>query len=389
MREKMSAGNQEHIIKLEQIKKDWQDRRLFYKAELAKIDDISKRFALQQEILKCDQGIQETTQEIESLKKDNKSINNQLDKQSSTLAMSENSESKPNIGIITALPQEYAAVRKILENTKNKSFPGQGGGNRYLLGDVSTKDKGKHTVALCLAAMGNNIAAIRASVLLKHFPDLESIIMVGIAGGIPDPGIPDEHVRLGDIVISNEKGVIQYDFDKETITENTHRHPPRPPSSSLLEAVRLLEVEELMGEKPWLKFIEQALLPKGQQRPSVETDILVSSTNPDQRLEHPQDFKRNNGEPRVFIAPIASANQLLQNPIKRDQLRNKFGVKAVEMESSGIADATWNYEIGYLVVRGICDYCDSQKNDGWHPYAAAVAAAYTRALLESMPDPKL
>jgi tetratricopeptide (TPR) repeat protein len=55
------------------------------------------------------------------------------------------------------------------------------------------------------------------------------------------------------------------------------------------------------------------------------------------------------------------------------------------MESSGIADATWNHEVGYLVVRGICDYCDSNKGDEWQEYAALVAAAYMRALLESMP----
>jgi len=55
------------------------------------------------------------------------------------------------------------------------------------------------------------------------------------------------------------------------------------------------------------------------------------------------------------------------------------------MEASGIADATWTHKIGYLVIRGICDYCDSHKNDDWQQYAAVVAAAYTRALIESMP----
>ncbi|NET56796.1 MAG: 5'-methylthioadenosine/S-adenosylhomocysteine nucleosidase [Symploca sp. SIO2E6] len=359
----MSVGNQEQIKKLEQIKKNWQNRRLFYKNELVKFDDTGKKFELQQEITNCDDKIEEITQEIEYLKKDNESKNNQLDNQASTLSMSECSERKPNIGIITALPQEYAAVKQILENTQEKSFPGKGGSRRYLLGDVPTNDEGKHTVALCLAAKGNNRAAIRASVLLEHFPNLESIIMVGIAGGIPYPEKPNEHVRLGDIVISNDRGVIQYDFGKETITENINRHPPRPPSASLIEGVRLLKVDEITGDKPWLKFIEQALLG--------------------------EDPKRKNGEPRVFLSPIASANIVLQNPIKRDQLRDKFGVKAVEMEGSGIADATWNYEIGYLVVRGICDYCDSNKNDDWHSYAAAVAAAYTRALLESIPAPKL
>jgi nucleoside phosphorylase len=35
-----------------------------------------------------------------------------------------------------------------------------------------------------------------------------------------------------------------------------------------------------------------------------------------------------------------------------------------------------------LVIRGICDYSDSHKNDQWQKYAAATAAAYTKELLQ-------
>ena len=406
------------LEQLKEAKRNWEERRAYYERELSITANPEQKFELRKRIEECKKEIRRIEAELEFPEKNSDLSIAQLQTKPSPPPQPEPdyepkpkpesvevelrsergvdytrlrdlSQKKPTIGIITALPKEYAAVKKILENTKEISSPGQGAGRRYLLGKVSTSDEGKHTVVLCLASMGNNIAAIRASLLLNHFPDLKSIIMVGIAGGIPHPEKPDDHVRLGDIVISNEKGVIQYDFDKETITENIHRHPPRPPSASLLEGVRLLEANELMGEKPWLKFIDQALLPEGEQRPSIKTDILVSSTDPKQIVEHPQDPKRKNGEPRVFIAPIASANKLLKNPVKRDRLRDKFGVKAVEMEGSGIADATWNYEIGYLVVRGICDYCDTNKGDNWQAYAAAVAAAYTRALLESIPAPKL
>ncbi|MGB5970602.1 MAG: 5'-methylthioadenosine/S-adenosylhomocysteine nucleosidase [Spirulinaceae cyanobacterium] len=353
----------------------WKQKLTFLKREQAIVASPVELFELKIRIEECQEEIERINSQLEYPQNGEELISNQ-----STI--------KPEIGIITALSKEYAAVRKVLENTQRFSFPGQGGGRQYLLGEVSINHEEKHAVVLCLASMGNNAASIRASSLLNHFPYLKSIIMVGIAGGIPHPEKPEDHVRLGDIVVSNEKGVIQYDFDKETITETSHRHPPRPPSCSLLEGVRLLEADELMGEKPWLKFIAQALLPEGEKRPPTEKDILVSSTDPNIRLEHPQDRKRKHNEPRVFIAPIASANKLLKNPIKRDKLRDKFGVKAVEMESSGVADATWNHEIGYLVVRGICDYCDSNKGDDWQAYAAAVAAAYTRALLESMPVPK-
>jgi nucleoside phosphorylase len=46
------------------------------------------------------------------------------------------------------------------------------------------------------------------------------------------------------------------------------------------------------------------------------------------------------------------------------------------MEAAGLMN-----NIPCLIIRGICDYCDSHKNDEWHNYAALVAAAYARELL--------
>ena len=87
------------------------------------------------------------------------------------------------------------------------------------------------------------------------------------------------------------------------------------------------------------------------------------------------------GEPRIFHGPIASSGVLLKDPVKRDRLRKKFGVLAYEMEGAGLADAAWVAEVGYLDVRGICDYCDQHKGYLWQEYAAIAAAAYARAVL--------
>ena len=290
----------------------------------------------------------------------------------------------PTIGIITALTKEFTAMKILLENTDSFKVPGQGAGRKYCLGKIPTNDGEYHSVVLALADMGNNIAALRASLLLEHFPNVTSIIMTGIAGGVPYPEEVDKHVRLGDIVVSDHRGVVQYDFISDEIKEKLHRFPPRPPSSSLLEAVRLLEASEIEGNRPWLKHIDRGVDKLKFHRPPEVKDILVSSENPDEGIPHPHDQKRIDGQPRVFYGPIASADRLLKNPIKRDELREKFKIKAVEMESSGIADATWNREVGYLAIRGICDYCDSNKGDDWQDYAAIIAAAYTRALIESI-----
>ncbi len=291
---------------------------------------------------------------------------------------------KPTIGIITALPKEYAAFNILLKNKNDKyKVPGFGAGRRYCLGEILTEEGNKHNLVLVIVGMGNNIAATRASLLLEHFPNIKSIIMVGIAGGVPNPnkvddhvrlgdivvsnenGViqydfikqeireithrnpprpptnpnkVDDHVRLGDIVVSNENGVIQYDFIKQEIREITHRNPPRPPSASLLEAVRYLEAEEILGGRPWDKYIDQSLSVLKTTRPSEDKDTLYSLDNQEEVIQHPEDSKRIKDQPRVFIGPIASANILQKDPKARDELRNNFKVKAIEM----VAAWPWN-----------------------------------------------
>lgn len=288
------------------------------------------------------------------------------------------------VGVVTALEEERAAMLEMLERPVHWSAPGRGAGLVYDLGEIPAYDGGHHVVALALADMGNNIAATRGTLLLDHFPQVQAIVMTGIAGGVPSPEKADDHVRLGDVVISDRRGVIQYDFVKKRGKITEARASPRPPHARLLEAARLLASDALAGRRPWEAYVASAQHLVGATRPDASTDVLAGSRPPHAPVAHPMDRKRSEGQPRVFMGPIASANTLLKDPVLRDRLRDQYGIKAVEMEASGIADATWAHGVGYLAVRGICDYCDKKKNDDWHMYAAIVAAAYTRALLGRM-----
>ncbi|HEX3740796.1 MAG TPA: reverse transcriptase domain-containing protein [Terriglobales bacterium] len=292
---------------------------------------------------------------------------------------------RPTIGIITALPKEMAAVRTFLSNPERATMDRPGGMKECYLGEIQARHGGKHRVAVALSGLGNNQASARATNLLRDFPTIKHIFMVGIAGGVPDPRHAEKHVRLGDIVVSGEHGVKQFDLVKEAHNGVEHREPPRPPSASILEAVRFLESELLVrGHNSLLIQVTNGLQGLGSKRPSGRYDVLADSKNPSVKIRHPRDKSRRPGEPKIFIAPIASSNVLLKNPEKRNMLRDKYGVRAIEMEGSGIADATWNLEVDYIVIRGICDYCDANKGDLWQEYAAIVAAAYTRILLESL-----
>ena len=302
-----------------------------------------------------------------------------------------NSPSTPTVGIITALPHEAAAVRAILGDPPELPVPGSGAGRRYWAANIRAKHGGHGIVIAQTAGMGNNHAAIRASQLLAHFPRVESIIMCGIAAGVPHPDRDPEHdVRLGDIVVSNQKGVVQYDFIKRAVDKESGevleeaRASPIPPSAELLEAVQVLETEVYFGKRPWEEVLAQGLAGLNWTRPDPQTDPLNVPSGQAVPVP-PLNRERRPGQPRVFLGPVAAANILLKDPTTREALRKQFGAKAVEMESSGIADATWSHGIGYLVVRGVCDYGDGTKKDLWQQYAALAAAAYVRALLESMP----
>lgn len=289
------------------------------------------------------------------------------------------------IGIITALPCELAAVRAIFGPEREVMI---GDGLRYYLCQVPSRGGGNHYLALALLPdVGNNSAAVRATRMIDHCQNLKQIVMVGIAGAVPHPSQSSEHVRLGDIVVSNEAGVIQWDLKKISSQLEELRNRPRPPSPILLQSVRTLQAEQLLEKRPWESHIERALSILGLpwQRPGPMLDRLYDSDDPSKPIEHPVDGPgiRQIGQPRIFCGPIGSANTLLADPKKRDELRNTFRFKAIEMEGSGVADATWSRSIDYLVVRGTCDYCDSHKNDIWHNYAALAAAAFTRSLIEA------
>jgi hypothetical protein len=119
------------------------------------------------------------------------------------------------------------------------------------------------------------------------------------------------------------------------------------------------------------------------KRPSESKDKLIDT--PDGKgseIPHPKGNARRHRKPRVFHGPIGAANMVLGDPAKREALRVRWKIKAIEMEGYGVADASWVANVGYLVVRGTCDYCNATKNDDWHRYAALIAAAYACTVVE-------
>lgn len=292
--------------------------------------------------------------------------------------------SRATIAILTALPKECAAVRSMLEDEERVPGPAGDGQRAYYVGRIPAGNNSHVVVVALLPDMANNSAAASATRLLADFKQVKHLIMCGIAGGVPKPGDPEHDVRLGDIVVSNRHGVVQYDLIKERPDgSKEHRHPPRPPGAALLGAVRHLQTEEVLGKRPWEAWLARGAAIAHGQRPGDDRDARGEP------IGYPDDPNRRPGLPRVFEGTIAAANILLKNAAHRDYLGKTFGVKAVEMEGAGVADAAWFDGAGYLVVRGICDYCDEKKGDAWQGAAAVAAAAYTCAVVAAMPGPRV
>ncbi|GAA4674326.1 phosphorylase family protein [Phytohabitans rumicis] len=281
------------------------------------------------------------------------------------------------IGIITPLPIECAAMRALIDAPAPVRIPGDG--NHYEIGTIpSTEPARPHVVTITvLPEDGNRNAAAICAHMLRSFRSVRVVVMCGIAGGVPAYSDHERHVRLGDVVVA-AKGIVDYDHVRTVDGVDHLRRYVGGLSTDLLRAQRQLEVQAIAGTRPWEQTLTAAMTTRFA-RPHAASDILYvdGAAHP-----HPPDASRPADLPRVHAAAIGSADRLLRDAVRRDELAARYGIRAVEMEASGVAVAAGLQGIGWYVVRGIADYCDNAtKNDAWHPYASFVAAAYLRALL--------
>lgn len=300
---------------------------------------------------------------------------------------------KYQIGWICALSIEKAAAQEMLdENFGNFYEQDNADKNIYTLGRI-----GKHHVVIaCLGGQyGTTSATTVANNMMRTFSQSLRIgLMVGIGGGIPTA---TKDIRLGDIVISYPTdtcgGVLQHDmgrvgeYGKFTRTGSLNS-PPR----LLLAAANEMKTHELANEPSYLSYIEEVVQKNTRtrrnfSRPEPHSDRLFHT-----EYEHspptaaPCDNclaewevsrpEREGNQPQPHYGIVASGNTLIKHGKKREQLKNNTGALCCETEAAGLMQ-----DFPCIIIRGICDYADSHKNDTWQGYAALAAASYTKELL--------
>ncbi|MCX6154107.1 MAG: hypothetical protein NT007_08105 [Candidatus Kapabacteria bacterium] len=165
------------------------------------------------------------------------------------------------IGVITALPKEFAAMKLLLDNEDEFFFNPEGDPNDYAVGYIkNNKNLNIKVIIAITKETGTNNADSTATNLLRSFKEVNDIIVCGIAGGVPDISRPGHHVRLGDIVVSDKRGILQYDNISESEEKITIKNYPSKPSARLLGKVNLLIADYESNHKPWIKHINKAMI---------------------------------------------------------------------------------------------------------------------------------
>ena len=333
------------------------------------------------------------------------------------------------IAIICALILEYDAISLIFDRFWDEDGDpygkAPGDTNQYTTGRI-----GKHDVVLVLLPnIGKPSAAGAAASFRSSYTRLELAFLVGVCGGVPYIG-RDEVLR-GDVVIS--KMVVQYDLGRQhphrfetrdTIEESLGR-----PNKAIRGLITIFETE--MGRARLQKKAAEHLQDLQSKAEGRQADYNYPGPNQDklfeptylhrhheacnacgngpcteaasasceelrcedeylvsrERLEKKQQVALELAQaPTIFVGRIGSGDSVMKSSHRRDELARIHQLIAFEMEGAGVWD-----ELPCIVIKGVSDYADSHKDKlkRWYDFAAATAAATTRAVLDrySQADP--
>ncbi|TIA16626.1 purine and uridine phosphorylase [Aureobasidium pullulans] len=293
-----------------------------------------------------------------------------------------------HVGWICALPVEYLLAELMLDKVHDSVPYPEDDENEYLLGQIdSKKTGGHHNVVITLlpsAEKGKASAATVAKDMVRTFPNLKIRLLVGIAGVIP--GSP---VQLGDIVVGapedNSPGVIQYDYGKHLeegtfVRQGSMNKAPRVLRTAIAAVQKNHLRARLVERRDYISYLNMDEVKECATRPpSVghapdneiqEVAVLSTGSDPNKSSIEP-------ALPEVYFGVIASGDAVIKDPEFARKIRERKiqNVLCFEMEAAGL-DA-----YGCLVIKGISDVCNKDKNNDWHRYASAAAAAFARELL--------
>ncbi|PTB47682.1 hypothetical protein M431DRAFT_368353 [Trichoderma harzianum CBS 226.95] len=346
----------------------------------------------------------------------------------------ETSHKAVEVAIICTLLTEYDAVCLILDEVWDKNYKrNERDKSIYTTGRV-----GRHNVVVALLPHTTRLTAISTIEQLDFLDSqLGLFLLVGICGGIPN--IDDSELMLGDVVISSR--VDEYDFgrnlNRNAASPSKNYQVVKGKVKDVLYEVSQSKSSEMMLELEMRRFLfelQRKDIASGEilaepeynypealkdrlfsarythKHRITDNDCSVCNGNPDAICENVlhcmecnewpdavcddarkascqeigcdegQLLVRNNlrgaHTPNIYFGNIASGDIAAMNGLERDRISEWQNVIAFDMNRFD----GWE-KLPCIFIKGICDYADGHKDDGWQNFAAATAAAATKALL--------
>lgn len=332
------------------------------------------------------------------------------------------------VAIVCALPLEYDAVCHTFDVFWDDEGDQYGRADRdpntYTTGAIANHN----VVLVLLPATGNLRSASVASSLRSSYSNVRLTLLVGICGGVPC--YESSEVFLGDVVISNM--ILHTDFGRQFpdkfVRKESARDSRGQPSRDVRSVLAILQTErgqdrlqeravcflqqlqiKVAGTKNPRKYVypgaqkDELLAPSRRHKhytlPKCVCQHCVSSSDPvchealkmlcadlgcnDGSVLNLARTRSQSGltdsapQPQIHVGIVASSDKVMKSAEHRDNIHKETGAIAFEMEGAGVSD-----EGSCIVIKGVCDYADCHKHKGWQMYAAATAAAVSKALLE-------
>jgi adenosylhomocysteine nucleosidase len=241
-----------------------------------------------------------------------------------------------DVGILTIVPEELAAVTDYFKENHTYHFQrGTQSARRYYLGKVQSELGEVACVAVQATEQGNRSIIAAYNAMVEEFnPSL--IVLLGIAGSI-------SKAKLDDVVIADAT----YYYDKRAVTDtgNYRRLDPYKINSWTKELLNHF-LHEYKSDEPKFKAVEG----------SFQDDFTV------------------------FCGPIGTGEAVVKFRDAEEKqwlLKLNDKVLALETEAGGVMAQFYEDELNYsrranstLIVRGISDHADQQKDDKWRLPAA-------------------
>lgn len=320
------------------------------------------------------------------------------------------------VGWICTSPTDLAASTLMLDEEHPALRPRFSDG--FTLGQI-----GQHNIVIIWLGSGDeNATAVTCAEnnLLFDFPNICFVLMVGFGGGAPTTPSddPDKDIRLGDVVVGHSEGnhgkrelfwikeiseltqpiggVLKYGWEQvyeegEFSQRDFFNKPPAILTDAVSELRSRIEtvrsaisrhISDMLASNPGMR-------PKFQYQGHEHDELFEEDFRhkgkdgccemcDKERLVHRK--PRDTNDPVIHYGIIGSGSQDIWNGSIREKFRRDQGIICLETMACGLMP-----DLPCLVIRGICHYSDSHRNERWQGYAAATAAAYAKELLQIIP----